>query len=122
MNSIKTDEKIKKAVRQTYGNLARRFVEEPSQAGCCGPSQSTSCCGPSEADVGLTDAASRLYSPEEIAGLPESVTGVSLGCGNPTAIAELEPGEVVLDLGSGGGIDCFLAARQVGPEGKVIGP
>jgi SAM-dependent methyltransferase len=53
--------------------------------------------------------------------LPESVTGISLGCGNPTAIAALQPGETVLDLGSGGGIDCFLAARQVGPEGRVIG-
>jgi SAM-dependent methyltransferase len=53
--------------------------------------------------------------------LPESVTGASLGCGNPIAISELQPGEIVLDLGSGGGIDCFLAAQQVGPEGRVIG-
>jgi arsenite methyltransferase len=129
MNSITTDEKIKEAVRQTYGSLARRFVEEPvlgsserpGQTSCCGPSQPASCCGPAEAAVELTDTAARLYSPEELAGLPETVTGASAGCGNPIAIAELRPGEVVLDLGSGGGIDCFLAAKQVGPDGKVIG-
>jgi len=66
-------------------------------------------------------AAGRFYAADELEGLPESVTGASLGCGNPLAIASLRPGEVVLDLGSGGGIDCFLAARQVGPEGRVIG-
>jgi len=68
----------------------------------------------------LTNAM-RLYSAQEIADLPESVTDMAMGCGNPTAIAELRPGEVVLDLGSGGGIDCFLAARRVGPQGRVIG-
>jgi ubiquinone/menaquinone biosynthesis C-methylase UbiE len=68
----------------------------------------------------LTNAM-RLYSVQELADLPESVTDVALGCGNPTAIADLKPGEVVLDLGSGGGIDCFLAARQVGAQGHVIG-
>jgi len=69
----------------------------------------------------MTDTATRFYSDQELADLPESVTNVSLGCGNPTAIAEINPGEVVLDLGSGGGIDCFLAAKKVGPEGRVIG-
>ena len=63
----------------------------------------------------------RLYSAQELADLPENVTDMAMGCGNPTAIADLKPGEVVLDLGSGGGIDCFLAARQVGPQGRVIG-
>jgi SAM-dependent methyltransferase len=62
-----------------------------------------------------------LYSEEELVGLPESVTGAVAGCGNPTAIAELQVGEVVLDLGSGGGIDVFLAAQKVGPKGRVIG-
>jgi len=71
--------------------------------------------------VESTNTAARLYSAEELGGLPDSVTGASAGCGNPIAIAELQPGEVVLDLGSGGGIDCFLAARKVGPEGRVIG-
>ena len=146
MNDTPTDERIKKAVRQTYGDIARRFVEGPvppvpsvaegsivegpAQASCCGPSQptnccspsqSTDCCGPSGAAVEIADTAARFYSVGELAALPDSVSDISLGCGNPTAIAELQPGEVVLDLGSGGGIDCFLAARKVGPEGRVIG-
>jgi SAM-dependent methyltransferase len=65
--------------------------------------------------------AQALYQEAEIAGLPDSVTLASLGCGNPTAIASLKPGETVLDLGSGGGIDCFISARFVGPSGRVIG-
>ncbi len=132
MNDVKTDEKIKGAVRQTYGDIARRFVEKPAEeatrTSCCGPSEAVSeskaqtrCCGPSEAALESTGPAARFYSAQELDGLPETVTDVSLGCGNPLAIASLQPGEVVLDLGSGGGIDCFLAARQVGPEGKVIG-
>jgi len=132
MSTVTSDERIKQAVRQTYGGIARRFVEEPAQAAsCCGPSPAkvdaeskaapASCCGPSEAPIESTGSAARLYSDQELGDLPNSVTGASLGCGNPTAIAELEPGEVVLDLGSGGGIDCFLAAQKVGAEGQVIG-
>jgi SAM-dependent methyltransferase len=128
MDTVKRDEKIKEAVRQTYGNLARRFADEPvrsgaggsGEAGCCGSNQTTDCCAPSEAAVELSGAA-RFYSPAELADLPRSVTGASAGCGNPIALAELQPGEVVLDLGAGGGIDCFLAAGRVGPEGRVIG-
>jgi SAM-dependent methyltransferase len=120
MNDTTVDEKVKKAVRQTYGDIARRFVEEPALSEVEGPVQA-SCCGPSEASVEETGIATRLYSDEELTDLPDSVTDISLGCGNPTAIAELQPGEVVLDLGSGGGIDCFLAAKKVGPEGRVIG-
>jgi arsenite methyltransferase len=127
-----SEDRIKEAVRGTYGSIARNFVEAPSQASCCGPQprQSSGCCspqpsgcgcGPSSADLEAAGTAAQLYGAEELAELPESVSGVSLGCGNPTAVAELQPGEVVLDLGSGGGIDCFLAARQVGPEGRVIG-
>jgi ubiquinone/menaquinone biosynthesis C-methylase UbiE len=129
MNEVIAEEKIKAAVRQTYGDIARRFVEEPAQASCCGPttssgcdsSQPADCCGPSGATVEIADTAARFYSVEELAGLPDSVTDISLGCGNPTAIAELQPGEVVLDLGSGGGIDCLVAAKKVGPEGRVVG-
>jgi len=116
-----TDEKIKEAVRETYGGIAGRFVEESSRTSCCGPSQPTNCCGPSEQTAECASSAPRFYSAEELAGLPGSVTDISMGCGNPIAMAELQPGEVVLDLGSGGGIDCFLAARQVGPQGRVIG-
>ncbi len=121
MSEIATDERIKEAVRQSYGDIARRFVEAPAPTSCCGPSQPTDCCGPSEAAAESPDTAARFYSAEELGDLPDTVTEISLGCGNPTAIAELQPGEVVLDLGSGGGIDCFLAAKQVGSEGRVIG-
>jgi len=65
--------------------------------------------------------AEALYDDAALAGLPESVTGISLGCGDPNGIANLKPGEVVLDLGSGGGIDCFIAAKKVGPSGRIIG-
>ena len=112
-----TDERIKEAVRESYGSIARKYVEEPGPTSCCGPSK-PDCCGPS-AETAIN--ATKFYSVEELANLPTSVTDVSLGCGNPLAIAELQPGEVVLDLGSGGGIDCFLAAKRVGDEGQVIG-
>ena len=140
MTEVREEEKIRSAVRQAYGGIARRFVEESVEygapTGCCGPSQSaaqSSCCGSSRSGAedgsqasccgpeGAASGATRFYSEAELDGLPESVTDISLGCGNPLAISELQPGEVVLDLGSGGGIDCFLAAKQVGPEGKVIG-
>jgi arsenite methyltransferase len=101
------DEQVRSAVRDHYGEIARE--------GCgCGPS----CCG---GEAGASSQSSRLgYSPEEIASAPAG-SDLGLGCGNPQAIASLRPGEVVLDLGSGAGFDCFLAARQVGPSGKVIG-
>jgi len=110
---------VKEVVRDRYGDLAARFSQERGAASCCEP---RSCCGPSEArDAFQTGSAAKLYALEELEGLPESVTDITLGCGNPTAIAELQPGQVVLDLGSGGGIDVFLAARKVGPTGKAIG-
>ena len=119
--------KVKEVVRERYGEIAAQFLEKegasccpPQQASCCTPRQ-TSCCGLSQTDVTQITNAMRLYAVQELADLPESVTDMAMGCGNPTAIAELKQGEVVLDLGSGGGIDCFLAARQVGPQGRVIG-
>jgi arsenite methyltransferase len=102
------EERTRAAVRDHYGEIARE--------GCgCGPS---SCCGGES--VGSTQSSRLGYSPEEIASVPAG-SDLGLGCGNPQAIASLRPGEVVLDLGSGAGFDCFLAARQVGPSGKVIG-
>ena len=127
---INRDERIKEAVRDAYGSIARDFVEGSDNTSCCGPrqspsccgsGQSTSCCGPSDGTAERRRIGSSVYSGPEIAELPDSVTDISLGCGNPTAIAELQPGETVLDLGSGGGIDCFLAAKKVGPQGRVIG-
>lgn len=95
---------IHDVVKERYGGIA---------AG-----RSNSCCGP-DSDCG--SANSQLYDSTLLTGLPSEVTGISLGCGDPVTIAGLKPGEVVLDLGSGGGIDCFLAARQVGETGYVIG-
>ena len=102
-------EQVKAAVRETYGRIA---TEERS-AGCCG---STGCCGPGAEPT--SDALG--YSDEERRGAPEGAD-LGLGCGNPQAIAELKSGERVLDLGSGAGFDAFLAARQVGETGSVIG-
>jgi SAM-dependent methyltransferase len=81
----------------------------------------SSCCGPDAACCGDEASSAQLYDTELLAGLPVDVTNLSLGCGDPVTVAGLRPGERVLDLGSGGGIDCFLAARQVGPAGHVIG-
>jgi SAM-dependent methyltransferase len=105
-------EKIRAAVRGRYGQVAQG-------GSCC---SIPNCCGgatpgaPSPTQIGQALG----YSPEELAAAPEGAN-LGLGCGNPQAIAQLRPGETVLDLGSGGGFDCFLAARQVGPEGRVIG-
>lgn len=129
MDTKTNSEKIKQAVRQTYGGIASQYIEiKDGIASCCGPrktegsveSKLTGCCEPTQIPNDVNQSLN-LYSIEEISDLPGSVTEASLGCGNPTAIAELKAGEVVLDLGSGGGIDCFLAARKVGPEGRVIG-
>ncbi len=119
---MSTDEKIKEGVRRRYGEIAAGVLTQGGQASGCGPPPpASSCCGSDQAGVDELSTAARLYAAEEVGDLPDSVTGASLGCGNPTALADLRPGETVLDLGSGGGIDCFLAAKQVGPEGRVIG-
>ena len=108
---------IKEQVRQHYGEIADK-VQGGVTASCCGPAADSCSCGDTSSQIELLDA---MYDAQDTAGLPETVTEASLGCGNPTAIASLRPGETVLDLGSGGGIDCFIAARQVGPTGHVIG-
>jgi ubiquinone/menaquinone biosynthesis C-methylase UbiE len=104
---------IRKAVQQKYGEVARR-VTSGAKSGCCGPS---SCCGGGETDPITRE----LYDAAQTSTLPETAIQASLGCGNPTALATLNPGEVVLDLGSGGGIDVLLSARRVGPTGKAYG-
>jgi SAM-dependent methyltransferase len=102
---------IKDLVRARYGGIARAASES-----CCGPA--SACCGPAPT---IDDQASRMgYTAAEMAAVPEGAN-LGLGCGNPQAIAALRPGEVLVDLGSGAGFDCLLAAGQVGPEGRVIG-
>ncbi|MFO0575336.1 MAG: arsenite methyltransferase [Polyangia bacterium] len=105
---------VRAIVREKYGEAARA-VSRGKTGSCCGPSSSA--CGPSAKDAITRD----LYSDQEAAELPESAVLASLGCGNPTALATLQPGEVVLDLGSGGGIDVLLSARRVGPTGFAYG-
>lgn len=103
---------IRQVVQEKYGEAARR-VSSGKSTGCCGPS---SCCGGS-ADPITHD----LYDADQAGLVPDAALKASLGCGNPTALAELRPGEVVFDLGSGGGIDVLLSARRVGPTGKAYG-
>ncbi len=98
---------VQAAVREKYGAIAKSV----GQTGCCGPSP-CGCGDPITSD---------LYSATETSDLPADAIAVSLGCGNPTALAQLEPGQTVLDLGSGGGIDVLLSAKRVGPTGKVFG-
>jgi arsenite methyltransferase len=127
----RTADEIKAAVLERYGSHARQQLKKTDKiqltatvdSSCCGPSEAPSdCCGSSEAPAGETSSwAEKLYSAQDLGALPQEVTELSLGCGNPTAIAELRPGETVLDLGSGSGLDCFLAAQQVGPQGRVVG-
>jgi SAM-dependent methyltransferase len=108
---------IKEMVRARYGGIAAGVTSS-----CCAPAtaSSSSCCAQSALPVEDDKALRMGYSPEELAALPEGAN-LGLGCGNPQAIAAMKPGEVVVDLGSGAGIDCFLAAQQVGPTGRVIG-
>ena len=101
---------IKEAVREKYGQVALRVLDEG--ASCCG----SSCCG-NEGDP----ITSGLYDESQSEQVPEAALKASLGCGNPTALATLNVGETVLDLGSGGGIDVLLSARRVGPTGKAYG-
>jgi len=103
------EEKIKKAVREGYAKIAKQ------RNSCCGP---VSCCGGSNLQETISKKIG--YSEEELKEAPEG-SNLGLGCGNPVALASLKEGEVVLDLGSGAGFDCFLAAKRVGEKGKVIG-
>ncbi len=114
MSSTQSAEALREQVRQRYAESARA-VEQGNSSGCCGEE----CCngnGVADADFG-----GALYSAEERGELPETAVLASLGCGNPTAVADLREGEVVLDLGSGGGIDVILSAKRVGPAGLAYG-
>ena len=122
-------EKIKEAVRESYGNVAKAgsvSIGNSPTASCCGPSDGSaetnaaaSCCGGPEVTPEQMSTVMG-YSKEDIVGVIEGAN-MGLGCGNPVALASLKPGETVVDLGSGGGFDCFLAAKQVGKAGQVIG-
>lgn len=115
---------IPEVVREHYGAIALNVLAG-EQSGCCGSSVGSSCCGGSDSTccgtlTGDTIPAA-LYEIDDLEGLPLKATLASLGCGNPTALAELHTGEVVLDLGSGGGIDVLLSARRVGTSGFAYG-
>jgi len=113
-----TNHELTAAVREKYGAAARRVrTGEGLPAECCA---SSGCCG-GAATASCDPITSNLYMTGETNELPEAAVLASLGCGNPTALAELREGEVVLDLGSGGGIDVLLSARRVGPTGKAYG-
>jgi SAM-dependent methyltransferase len=101
---------IKQVVKDKYGEAARKAIATETKESCC--TAQPSCCDP---------ITSNLYDATQTKDLPDAAVLASLGCGNPTALAELKPGEVVLDLGSGGGIDVLLSAKRVGPTGKVYG-
>src|SRR3989475_5880316 len=104
------NEALKQIVKEKYGQAAQRVASGDS-----------GCCGSTAARGGRDPITSNLYAAGETAGLPAQAVAASLGCGNPTALADLRPGETVLDLGSGGGIDVLLSAKRVGPTGKAYG-
>jgi arsenite methyltransferase len=110
------DSTLKATVKEKYGQAALRISEGGTSTSCCG---SSACCGATTEtwDPITTD----LYDEKQKAGIPVEAVLASLGCGNPTALAELKEGETVLDLGSGGGIDVLLSAKRVGPTGKAYG-
>ena len=111
-----SDSAVRSTVREKYGQAAQRVSEGATASACCG---SSACCGATtEAWDPIT---SDLYDEKQKAGIPVEAVLASLGCGNPTALASLNPGDVVLDLGSGGGIDVLLSAKRVGPTGKAYG-
>ena len=111
-----TDPNLKQNIKERYGEAASRVAAGATAASCCA---SSACCGSTTSTWDPITA--NLYDECDKAGLPAEAVLASLGCGNPTALAELRPGEVVLDLGSGGGIDVLLSAKRVGPTGKAYG-
>ena len=116
------EQDIRTYVRDRYAEIARSAADRDTatQESEYGVALSQSCCNTGDMADCCPPESAKLYDLD-IGGLPEEVTELSLGCGDPVALASLEPGQTVLDLGSGGGIDCFLAAERVGPQGRVIG-
>src|ERR1700685_3952044 len=105
-----SEQDIRETVRERYAEAAKR--SQSGGSSCCGAAPASNCCDP---------ITSNLYDANQAGQIPEEALKASLGCGNPTALAKLNPGETVLDLGSGGGIDVLLSARRVGPTGKAYG-
>src|SRR5688572_25654236 len=114
--SAATTTDIRSSVKEKYGQIAQRVADGETAASCCG---SSGCCGSSTET--WDPITSDLYDEGQKTGIPAEALLASLGCGNPTALAQLNEGETVLDLGSGGGIDVLLSARRVGPTGKAYG-
>ena len=131
---------VKEAVREKYGQAARRVKDgasgcctpapaastccapAPGDSSCCAPAPAAaSCCGTPAARGSCDPITSNLYDASQSGAVPDTALAASLGCGNPTALAELKPGETVLDLGAGGGIDVILSAKRVGPTGRAFG-
>jgi arsenite methyltransferase len=111
-----TPDQIHDVVREHYAERIK------NNASCCGPSNSpSSCCGSSDRSSGCCSIDNKLYPADLLATLPEGESAVSYGCGDPITLAALQPGQAVLDLGSGAGLDCFFAANKVGETGHVIG-
>src|SRR6516162_4431750 len=107
---METTKDVREQVKKKYGSAAKAVAEQGGLPSCCDPG--LRCCDP---------ITTNLYSADEKGLIPEKAVLASLGCGNPTALIELHGGEIVLDLGSGGGIDVLLSARRVGPSGKAYG-
>src|SRR6204780_3764031 len=105
-----SEQDIRETVRERYAEAAKR--SQSGGSSCCGASPASNCCDP---------ITSNLYDASQAGQIPEDALKASLGCGNPTALAKLNPGDIVLDLGSGGGIDVLLSAKRVGPTGKAYG-
>lgn len=116
---METPTDVRTHVRKSYGKIAADFKPEVTP-NCCSPASSSDSCCPTDTSSDVISA-SQLYEMADVAELPDEVTGLSLGCGDPVTLASLQPGQTVVDLGSGGGIDCFLAAKRVGETGNVIG-
>jgi len=132
MTKSTTQDQVREAVRQRYAAAATRVTQEHAAAesalpvldaaGCCGTTTDSACgCGSDPGNSSNSVITSDLYTIDELADLPSAAVLASLGCGNPTALAELKAGETVLDLGSGGGIDVLISAKRVGPTGFAYG-